>query len=142
MFRRDKVGCGGRLGGPAKAVLGVALLVVTELGRAALPAEPFWQSKDNQEREASVSMQLPPGIKVMPTELEGPVVADEKGMTLYIWPQQQLRNGNLGDRRNSGVSTCDDTIYKETSGLMSPYPPGFLLPDLDRRRSCDQLWKP
>ncbi|GFE86470.1 COG4315 family predicted lipoprotein [Steroidobacter agaridevorans] len=127
---------------PWMATLGVALLAVTELSRAALPAEPFWQSRDNPQRETSVSVQLPPGIKVVPTELEGPVFADEQGMTLYIWPQQQLRNGNLGDRRNSGVSTCDDTIYRETSGLMSPYPPGYLLPDLDKRRSCEQLWKP
>jgi predicted lipoprotein with Yx(FWY)xxD motif len=132
----------GRLGGSAMVALGVALLAVTELSRAALPAEPFWQSRDNQEREAAVSEQLPPGIKVVTTELEGPVFADEKGMTLYIWPQQQLRNGNLGDRRNSGVATCGDTIQEETSGLMSPYPPGYLLPDLDKRRSCEQVWKP
>lgn len=125
-----------------KVTLAVVLLVVTELSRAALPTEPFWQSKDNTERETSVSMPLPPGIKVMPTELEGPVFADEKGMTLYIWPQQQLRNGSLGDRRGSGVSTCNDTIYQETSGLMSPYPPGYLLPDRDKRRSCEQLWQP
>jgi predicted lipoprotein with Yx(FWY)xxD motif len=120
----------------------MVLLALAQSSRAALPAEPFWNSKDAREGETSVSLQLPPGIKIMPTELEGPVFADEKGMTLYIWPQQQLRNGNLGDRRNSGVSTCDDTIYKETAGLMSPYPPGFALPDLDKRRGCDQLWKP
>src|SRR5687768_8491565 len=140
MLGRQKAECG--VHAPWRVTLGVALLAVTELSRAALPAEPFWQSRDNQARETAVSVQLPPGIKVAPTELEGPVFADEKGMTLYIWPQQQLRNGNLGDRRNSGASTCDDTIYKETSGLMSPYPPGYLLPDLDKRRSCEQLWKP
>lgn len=127
---------------PAKLALGVALLVMGELSRAALPVEPYWQSRDDQSREAIVATPLPAGIKVMPTELEGPVFADEKGMTLYVWPQQQLRNGNLGDRRKSGVATCDDTIYKETSGLMSPYPPGYLLPDLDKRRSCQQLWPP
>jgi len=127
---------------PVKAAFGVALLAVVELSRAALPAEPFWQPRENQQREPFVSLQLPADIKVMPTELEGPVFADEKGMTLYVWPQQQLRNGNLGDRRNGGASTCGDTIYNETSGLMSPYPPGFLLPDLDKRRSCEQLWKP
>jgi len=131
-----------RFRSPAKLAATVALLLVAGLSRAALPLDPYWQSRDNQEREAWVPLQLPPGIKVMPTELEGPVFADEKGMTLYIWPQQQLRNGSLGDRRNSGVSTCDDTIYKETSGLMSPYPPGYLLPDLDQRRSCEQVWQP
>jgi predicted lipoprotein with Yx(FWY)xxD motif len=40
------------------------------------------------------------------------------------------------------VSSCDDTIYKETTGYMSPYPPGFLLPELDKRRSCEQVWPP
>jgi predicted lipoprotein with Yx(FWY)xxD motif len=130
------------LHGSVKLAVGLALLVMAELSAAALPVEPFWQSKDNKEREAFVPVQLPPGIKVMPTELEGPVFADEKGMTLYVWPQQQLRNGNLGDRSGNGESTCVDTIYKETSGLMSPYPPGFLLPDLDKRRSCEQVWKP
>ena len=125
-----------------KVSLGLALLAVTQLSGAALPTQPFWQSRDDQARETAVSVQLPPGIKVAPTELEGPVFVDEKGMTLYIWPQQQLRNGNLGDRRNSGESTCGDTIYKETSGLMSPYPPGYLLPDVEQRRSCEQVWQP
>src|SRR5690606_31777753 len=36
----------------------------------------------------------------------------------------------------------DGTIYQETSGLMSPYPGGFLLPDLDQRKTCEQLWPP
>lgn len=126
----------------SRLALGIALLAVVELSRAAPLAEPFWQSKDNPDRESFVSGPLPSDIKILPTELEGPVFADEKGMTLYVWPQQQLRNGNLGDRRNSGVSTCDDTIYKETSGLMSPYPPGFMLPDAAERRSCEQRWKP
>src|SRR5687767_13802130 len=150
MSRQQKAACAvqapscslrAKVGGPAIVTLAVALLAMTELSRAALPSEPFWQSRDNPEREAAVSELLPPGIKVMPTELEGPVFANEKGMTLYIWPQQQLRNGNLGDRRNSGVATCGDTIHEETSGLMSPYPPGYLLPDLDKRRSCEQVWK-
>jgi len=129
----------------AQAAFGMALLVAGGLSNGmaqAAPTEPFWQAKDSKDRETSVPTPLPPGIKVMPTELEGPVFADEHGMTLYTWPLQGLRNGNLGDRRKSGVATCDDTIYQETSGLMSPYPPGFLLPDLDKRRSCDQLWKP
>lgn len=116
--------------------------MVAELSGAALPVEPFWQARDNQERETFVPVQLPPGIKVLPTELEGPVFADENGKTLYIWPQQGLRNGSLGDRRGSGVATCDGAIHKETSGLMSPYPPGFLLPDADQRRSCIDLWQP
>ncbi|MDY6947922.1 MAG: hypothetical protein SXG53_19620 [Pseudomonadota bacterium] len=128
--------------GAAQLALGVALLATAKLSLAALAAEPFWQAKDTADRESFVATQLPPGIKIRPTELEGPVFTDDRGMTLYVWPQQQLRNGNLGDRRGSGVSTCDDTVYKETSGLMSPYPPGYLLPELEQRRSCQQLWKP
>lgn len=74
MRGQRKIECG-RL-----ATLGVTLLSVTGLSQAALPAEPFWQSRDNPERETFVSVQLPPGIKVVPTELEGPVFADEKGL--------------------------------------------------------------
>jgi predicted lipoprotein with Yx(FWY)xxD motif len=122
--------------------LGMALLVAASSAIQAAPTEPFWQSKDVKDREAFVDAPLPPGIKIVATELEGPVFADEHGMTLYSWPLQGLRNGNVGDRRKSGVATCDDTVYQETSGLLSPYPPGYLLPDLDKRKSCDQLWKP
>jgi predicted lipoprotein with Yx(FWY)xxD motif len=103
---------------------------------------PYWQSKDAKDREAYVQVPMPPGIQVIHTELEGPVFADAAGKTLYTWPLGNLRNGNVGDRRKSGVSTCDDTIYRETSGYMSPYPSGYLLPDLDQRLSCEQLWPP
>src|SRR5688572_20713686 len=85
---------------------------------------------------------MPPGIQVIDTELEGSVFATAEGKTLYVWQLGGLRNGSLGDRKNSGVSTCDDTVYRETSGYQSPYPPGFLLPDLDRRKSCEQVWPP
>ena len=103
---------------------------------------PYWQSKDAKESEAYVRVPMPPGIQVVVTELEGPVFATAEGKTMYSWPLTPLRNGSLGDRRNSGVSTCDDTVYRETSGLQSPYPPGFLLPDLDQRKSCEMLWPP
>jgi len=103
---------------------------------------PYWQSKDSTDAEAYVDVPMPPGIQVVQTELEGPVYATAEGKTIYTWPLGGLRNGNAGDRRNSGVSSCDDTIYKETSGYMSPYPPGFLLPELETRRSCEQLWPP
>src|SRR5687767_3974878 len=103
---------------------------------------PYWQPKDANEREAYVRLPMPPGIQVIDTESEGPVFANAEGKTLYAWPLTPLRNGSLGDRKNSGVSTCDDTVYRETSGYQSPYPPGFLLPDLDRRKSCEALWPP
>jgi predicted lipoprotein with Yx(FWY)xxD motif len=117
------------------AALGAAQVAFAATG-------PYWQPKDAQEREAYVRVPMPPGIRVIDTELEGPVFATAEGKTLYAWPLGQLRNGSLGDRKNSGVSTCDDTVYRETSGYQSPYPPGFLLPDLDRRKSCEALWPP
>jgi predicted lipoprotein with Yx(FWY)xxD motif len=124
-----------------RGLLGVALFVGA--GQLTLAATgPYWQPKDSQDRESYVRAPMPPGIQVIQTELEGPVFATAEGKTLYTWPLGGLRNGNAGDRSKSGVSTCDDTIYKETSGYMSPYPPGFLLPDLDQRRSCEQLWPP
>ncbi len=101
----------------------------------------FWQPPESTDREAFLSEEMPPGIQVVPTELNGPVFATAEGMTLYIWPMRGLRNGTAGDRRTT-ASTCDGTIYRETAGLMSPYPPGALLPELDQRRSCEQLWPP
>lgn len=124
-----------------RGLLGAALFVGA--GQLAWAATgPYWQPKDAQDRESYVRVPMPPGIQVIQTELEGPVFATAEGKTIYTWPLGGLRNGNAGDRRKSGVATCDGTIYKETSGYMSPYPPGFLLPDLDQRKSCEQLWPP
>jgi len=124
-------------------LLSAALLIGAGAAQTTMAASaPYWQSKDSKDTESYVKVPLPPGIQVVETELEGPVFATAEGKTIYTWPLGNLRNGNAGDRRNSGVSSCDDTIYKETSGYMSPYPPGFLLPELNERRSCEQLWPP
>lgn len=123
-------------------LLGATLLVTVAVATQAAPQGEYWQSKDSKDQESYVAVPMPPDIKVIETELEGPVFATREGKTLYTWPLGGLRNGNAGDRRKSGVSTCDDTIYQETSGYMSPYPPGFLLPDLDKRKSCEQVWPP
>jgi len=124
-------------------LLSAALLIGTGAAQTTMAASgPYWQSKDSKDTEAYVKVPVPPGIQVVSTELEGPVFATAEGKTIYTWPLGNLRNGNAGDRRNSGVSSCDDTIYKETSGYMSPYPPGFLLPEINERRSCEQLWPP
>ena len=85
---------------------------------------------------------MPAGVQVVNTENEGPVFATADGKTLYTWPLSGLRNGQAGDRRKSGLATCDGTIYKETSGFMSPYPGGFLLPEPENRKSCEALWPP
>lgn len=124
-------------------LLSAALLLGAGVSQTTLAANgPYWQSKDAKDKESYVEVPMPPGIQVVPTELEGPVFATAEGKTIYTWPLGGLRNGNAGDRRNSGVSSCDDTIYKETTGYMSPYPPGFLLPEPEARRSCVQLWPP
>ena len=104
-------------------------------------ASGYWQAKASTDKEDYVRVPMPPGFQVVQTEFDGPVFADANGKTVYSWPLKSLRNGDTGDRKK-GVSTCDDQIFKETSGLMSPYPPGMLLPELDTRPSCIQLWPP
>lgn len=99
----------------------------------------FWQPPEATDREAFLPEEMPPGMQVVPTELDGPVFATAEGKTLYIWPLRGLRNGSVGDRRTT-ASSCDGAIYRETAGLMSPYPPGYLLPEVDKRRSCEELW--
>ncbi len=91
-------------------------------------------------REDYIRVPMPAGFQVMPTELEGPVFADAQGKTLYIWPFKTMRVGNAGDNEN--MSACDTKPTTETAGMMSPYPPGLVLPDLDKRQSCAQVWPP
>lgn len=90
------------------------------------------------ERHRDVPM--PPGFRVQATELEGPVFADPNGRTLYSWPQHKQRNGYSGEA--PGVPACYDEVLTTTAGLMSPYPAGIALPDLDTRPSCTDLWPP
>jgi len=86
------------------------------------------------------SVPMPPGVRVQATELEGPVFADAKGRTLYRWPLGQLRNGPTGDP--PGKSECNDERTEVSAGLMSPYPGGLRLPDLEQRPTCTDLWPP
>ncbi len=90
--------------------------------------------------EPYMAVPMPAGFHVEQSELEGPVFADAQGRTLYIWPLKHLRNGYSGERE--GIPSCYDTVQTRTAGLMSPYPPGILLPALDRRPSCTDLWPP
>ena len=83
---------------------------------------------------------MPPGFRVETSELDGPVFADAKGRTLYRWPYRTMRNGVTGDSK--GESNCADTASTESAGLMSPYPGGLLLPERDKRPSCQQMWPP
>lgn len=90
--------------------------------------------------EQYVEVPMPPGFRVEATELEGPVFADASGRTLYSWPLHKLRNGYSGE--SPGTPACYDEVLTVTAGLMSPYPPGIKLPDLDNRPSCTDLWPP
>jgi predicted lipoprotein with Yx(FWY)xxD motif len=90
--------------------------------------------------ESLVVPALPLGIRIEPTELEGWVFADASGRTLYRWPQKNLRNGNAGDP--TGASFCTSTKTTVNAGLMSPYPAGLVLPDLDTRPACTMAWPP
>jgi|GEM_PF-205440 len=102
--------------------------------------QDYWQQVET-ETEAYIEELLPEGFSVVHTELNGPVFADADGMTLYTWPLKGLRNGDLGDRIGS-ASTCTERVFTTNSGLMSPYPEGLVLPDLDVRPSCVDLWPP
>jgi predicted lipoprotein with Yx(FWY)xxD motif len=92
------------------------------------------------ERETYERVPMPAGFQVISTDLEGPVFADANGRTLYTWPRGGQRNGDAGEQQ--GRPTCEDTKYTETAGLMSPYPAGLELPELDTRPTCVQLWPP
>ena len=92
------------------------------------------------EREAYLPVPMPPGFRVEHTELEGPVFATAQGMTVYTWPHDTLRNGVTGDSKK--MSDCTSEKSTHTAGLMSPYPAGLELPDLDKRLSCTQEWPP
>jgi len=90
--------------------------------------------------EAYVAVPMPPGFHVESTELDGPVFADANGRTLYTWPSHKLRNGYSGE--TLGNPACYGEVRTVTAGLMSPYPPGVLLPELEKRPSCTDLWPP
>lgn len=90
--------------------------------------------------EHYIEIPMPPGFHVESTELEGPVFADANGRTIYTWPSHRLRNGYSGETQ--GNPACYDEVLTVTAGLMSPYPPGILLPELDSRPSCTDLWPP
>jgi predicted lipoprotein with Yx(FWY)xxD motif len=93
------------------------------------------------ELEDYVRTPLPPGFSVQRTDVDGPVFVDADGLTLYDWPLNTLRNGQAGEQKG-GKPVCDDIRQTVNTGLMSPYPPGLLLPDLDTRPTCTQMWPP
>ncbi len=110
----------------------IAACVVVPMSHAA--------DRSTQGAESFIPEAMPAGYQVIRNELDGPVFADEKGRTLYTWSVVSLRSGNAGEER--GKPTCDDKVYTETTGFMSPYPPGLILPDLESRMSCTAMWPP
>lgn len=82
----------------------------------------------------------PAEFHVEATLLDGPVFADGNGKTLYKWSQHRLRNGYSGEAADT--PQCYDNVLTVTAGLMSPYPPGIELPELENRVSCTDLWPP
>lgn len=95
---------------------------------------------DRMAKEDYIREPMPPGFQVVATELEGPVFSDARGHTLYKWPKRDLRNGVAGEAQ--GKPTCDDKPYRENAGLMSPYPGGLVLPEVETRPSCTAVWPP
>jgi predicted lipoprotein with Yx(FWY)xxD motif len=92
------------------------------------------------DAESYIREAMPPGFRVEATELDGPVFADPRGRTLYRWPFRNMRNGVTGDGK--GESNCADAASTESAGLMSPYPGGLLLPEREKRPSCQAMWPP
>ena len=99
-----------------------------------------WMTSSGSAAEEYVAVPMPPGFHVESSDLEGPVFADSRGHTLYSWPYKRLRNGYSGEQK--GKPACYGEVLKETAGLMSPYPAGVLLPELDKRPACTALWPP
>jgi predicted lipoprotein with Yx(FWY)xxD motif len=91
-------------------------------------------------REDYVRLPMPPGFQVVVADFNGPVYADANGHTLYRWQVGAQRNGDAGEQK--GKPSCDDHKYTENAGLMSPYPGGMTLPDLETRPTCVDLWPP
>jgi predicted lipoprotein with Yx(FWY)xxD motif len=89
--------------------------------------------------EVSENEPMPPGFGVQPTDVDGPVFTDARGMTLYSWPNHEMELGDAGDHKGK-PSTCTDVKTTVTAGLYDIYPAGLILPDLDIRPSCLQAW--
>ncbi len=121
--------------------LGDILLVAMLLAAVGAGAQAQAQTGKRALKEDYIDALMPPGFKVTNNELEGPLFADANGKTLYTWPRRGLRNGSTGDQKDDKPA-CDDTRQRVNSGLMSPYPAGFVLPEVETRPSCIQLWPP
>ncbi len=118
---------------------GAALLIMLTSAHAG-SAERRPASAASRAVEQYKQLPIPPGFQVMINEQVGPVYADASGNTIYTWPFRAQRAGETGDQ--IGKSACTFEKRTESSGVFEPYPGGFLLPELDRRRSCAEQWPP
>lgn len=108
------------------------------LGLALAATSAVAADRDKAQREDYQRVPMPPGFQVVMTELDGPVFADANGRTMYSWPSRRMRNGYTGEAK--GTPACFNERTTENAGLMSPYPPGLVLPDLDTRPTCTEAW--
>ncbi len=91
--------------------------------------------------EPYIEEPMPAVVKVMGTEVDGPVFTDTQGRPLYVW--QGRGQNNLGFRgEQEGKPTCGDTVQRTTAGFHEPYPAGLILPEVDTRPSCAAMWPP
>ncbi len=111
----------------------VALIATLVIGGAASAA-------DQRMVEDYAKVPMPAGVQVVVTPMEGPVFADAQGKTLYIWPQKSMRIGFAGDPKEK--SFCEDKPTTKTAGMMSPWPAGLDLPEVENRLSCTATWPP
>ncbi|MGE3477338.1 MAG: hypothetical protein AB7H70_16165 [Rhodospirillaceae bacterium] len=107
---------------------------------AAFAASSAVTAQGGVKTETFVTEPMPAGFSIQASELEGPVFANERGMTLYRWPYDTMRVGTTGDGDNS--SACENEVTTKTAGMMAPYPPGLDLPELETRKACSQVWPP
>jgi predicted lipoprotein with Yx(FWY)xxD motif len=94
--------------------------------------------------EAYAPEPLPPGIQVQQTAMEGPVFADTRGSTLYIWESQAPGLG-------AAMQGCDNHIVTQSSSGPTVrfrnvagyrYYPEGTLPEADKRVPCAKIWPP
>jgi predicted lipoprotein with Yx(FWY)xxD motif len=71
----------------------------------------------------------PAGIKIVETEMNGPVYADQKGRTLYTW---------YGDKQ-ANKSECENVKITQVRGRTGVE---YHLPDAETRLTCTQAWPP
>lgn len=119
---------------------GAALLSIVSGVGAKESGQRAPQAAANAMSEGYVAVPMPAGFRVEASALDGPVFVDPAGHTVYTWPSKLLRNGYSGETK--GNPACFDKVQTVTAGLMSPYPAGILLPELDTRPACTTLWPP